>query len=245
VKRAAKAVSSEVASASRFAKRVELLTTLDPSSAMADNFRIELERDLMLILQQGGRRAGERAVRAIRVDERPMELVSQHATLSYYGMTIGDGKAALKISFNVNRYFKSAGITYDAIVPPPKRTAAERKRDAMHEEFYQKYTELAQRYYRPKKPPKISAQDRLMLLVGDLEGDVNNGGFSQYLVNKGRRTATAALKALETIGAKKTATLLRRALAPDVADAELEGLDRKFIEVPDDLAVLVMRHRAR
>ncbi len=34
------------------------------------------------------------------------------------------------------------------------------------------------------------------LLVGELEADVNNGGFSQYLDNEGRRRARAALAAL-------------------------------------------------
>ena len=81
-------------------------------------------------------------------------------------------------------------------------------------------------------------------MVGELEADVNNGGFSQYLGNKGRRRAQAALRALLNIGAKKIARWLASALQSDATAGTLEQLDRRFFDQPEDLPSLVMKHLA-
>ena len=57
-----------------------------------------------------------------------------------------------------------------------------------------------------------SAADRLVRVIGDLEADVNNGGFDQYLSNKGRPQARRAAKCLRSIGARRTGRLLESAL---------------------------------
>jgi len=75
-----------------------------------------------------------------------------------------------------------------------------------------------------------------------LEADVNNGGFDQYLLNKGRRRARQALAALQSIGARRTAALLEAALEPKATPEELDALDRRFYREPEDLALAMMRY---
>jgi hypothetical protein len=101
--------------------------------------------------------------------------------------------------------------------------------------------EVGQKAYRDPSY-RLSALDRRLLLVGELEADVNNGGFSQYLNNKGRRRARSALAALTAIGARKTAAMLEEAMAPGVSEARLSALDDRFYKVTEDLAVLAVRH---
>ena len=48
-------------------------------------------------------------------------------------------------------------------------------------------------------------------LIDELEAEVNNGGFDQYFFNSTGDNATRTVQALETIGASKTASLLREA----------------------------------
>ena len=68
---------------------------------------------------------------------------------------------------------------------------------------------------------------------------MNNGGFSQYLHNKGRRRAQSAVRALEAIGARKTSVMLRKALS---RSPDLDALDKRFYAAPEDLAALGARY---
>jgi hypothetical protein len=69
-----------------------------------------------------------------------------------------------------------------------------------------------------------------------------NGGFAQYLDNKGRRRAGAALAALHAVGARRTARMLEQALAPRTSATRMSTLDDRFYAVPEDLALLTGRH---
>lgn len=86
-------------------------------------------------------------------------------------------------------------------------TPRQRRIHAGQEAFYARYMAVGQKAYRDPRY-RLTPDDRLVLLVGELEADVNNGGFSQYLDNKGRRRARAALAALQKVGARKTARML-------------------------------------
>ena len=116
--------------------------------------------------------------------------------------------------------------------------------------FYARYKNIGRLAYRADRGGRANARSRLttheriILLVGELEADVNNGGFSQYLGNKGRRRAQAALRALLNIGAKKIARWLASALQSDATAGTLEQLDRRFFDQPEDLPSLVMKHLA-
>lgn len=135
--------------------------------------------------------------------------------------------------------FKYVSVTWTAL-PTPPRTARARELKRVQDEFYARYMAAGQRAY-ATPPRRISDEDRRILLVGELEADVNNGGFGQYVLNKGRRRAAAALRVLDDIGAAKIAALLRAALAAS-GDEALQALDSKFYGTRQDLAVLMMTH---
>jgi len=117
---------------------------------------------------------------------------------------------------------------------------------------------------------ELTEPERVFRAVWDLESDVNNGGFHQYLFNSSGDTAFFAAEALETIGALQMAAIVRDANAvfPDrvaprdwqlrqeqlealgeEGEERLEKLDDRFYEYPDDLTDLlytyVMEHRGQ
>ncbi len=108
-----------------------------------------------------------------------------------------------------------------------------------HAEFYRRYEALT------GTREALSADDALVARVGDLEADVSNGGFSQYLTNNGMDVAREALAALLAIGAKRTARWLESAMAAGAESPSLAGLDAAFQAKPEDLASLVIRHLKR
>jgi hypothetical protein len=56
-------------------------------------------------------------------------------------------------------------------------------------------------------------RDIVRQLIGDLEREVNNGGFDQFFFNPPGGNAPATIEALEAVGAHKTAAIVRRACA--------------------------------
>ena len=58
-----------------------------------------------------------------------------------------------------------------------------------------------------------SAPQQVFSSVWAVEAEVNNGGFSQYFLNDSCETAVFVAKALDTIGAPRTAEICRRAVA--------------------------------
>ena len=143
----------------------------------------------------------------------------------------------LGIVVSSNQHFKLVSVTWLAL--PRELKPHEQKRHQIQQAFYARYDAAAERAY-ATPPRRISADDRQILLIGEFEADWNNGGFSQYLSNKGRRRATDALRAIEQIGATRTAALLRAALASAADDAALQKLDDRLHRVREDLAVLAM-----
>ncbi len=136
-----------------------------------------------------------------------------------------------------------ASVQYRAIVHR-RLTQRQRKLFALHEAFYARYNDVARRAYASNHGSRLRLTDRLVLLIAELEADVNNGGFRQYLDNKGRRRARSALAALHEVGAKRTAVMLAVALASHADEPRLKRLDDRFYRLPEDLAALVMMHIA-
>jgi len=58
-----------------------------------------------------------------------------------------------------------------------------------------------------------STPQQVFSSVWAVEAEVNNGGFSQYFLNDSCETAVFVAKALDTIGAPRTADICRRAIA--------------------------------
>ena len=100
-------------------------------------------------------------------------------------------------------------------------------------------------------------------LVEELEMEINNGGFDQYFFNSAGDRVYPTVEALEAIGAKHTANIVRRAIAkfpqgvvPENREARQEVLldkvspdsdafeeeDSAFLKYQDDLASLLATH---
>jgi hypothetical protein len=109
----------------------------------------------------------------------------------------------------------------------------------MQQRFYARYGEVGAAGSLARS--RLSSSDRLVRSIGDLEADLNNGGFGQYLGNKGRRQATRVLAQLRSIGAPRTAALLQSALRNPTDSSKLGRLDTAYYRRPEDLACLVMR----
>ncbi|MCX2740256.1 DMP19 family protein [Pontibacter anaerobius] len=60
---------------------------------------------------------------------------------------------------------------------------------------------------------KLTEPQKVLLFVENVEREVNNGGFNQFFWNSSGDYAHESLAALEVIGAKKTADIIRRAIA--------------------------------
>ena len=101
---------------------------------------------------------------------------------------------------------------------------------------------------------------KVFTAIWALEGEVNNGGFSEYFWNSSGFTANFAPGALRRIGAIKCADIVERALQvvspeplpddddlrsslvdnlDDEANTRLEALDSEFFAYPDNLTTLL------
>ena len=145
----------------------------------------------------------------------------------------------LEVQTLTDRSLKNATIRYAQAPRPPGPKA--RARQALQDRFYARYDEVgpAGESRMTRRP---SAADRLVRVIGDLEADVNNGGFDQYLSNKGRAQARRAAKCLQSIGARRTGRLLESALGLPPDSPQFERLDKAFYRSSEDLPSLVMRH---
>ena len=106
---------------------------------------------------------------------------------------------------------------------------------------------------------KLSHAERVFYIVFELEGEVNNGGFSQYLYNSSGNFANEIIEALREIGADKTADICDTALTAlggeipeewelrqeklesmitDSVDEILSECDNEFFKYPNDLVEL-------
>ena len=218
-----------------------LLATIwraNPDAPRAARARAELEHLLMRLMAAGGVRMAARVVDTALVGCRPLEPTERTATIRAWKLDDPERRVSLTIRLHAERDFRSSSVVVRELPKPLSRREAETKR--IQDAFYARYMAAGRRAY-AKPPARLSRADRIVLLVGELEADVNNGGFRQYLDNKGRRRAAAARAALEAIGAKRTAAMLASAMARDATPALLDRLDGRFYAVPEDLGVLAMK----
>jgi hypothetical protein len=148
-----------------------------------------------------------------------------------------DARRRLEVSLMADRTWQAAWVRYERVRPARRLTPRQARIDALQQEFYERYAQVGAKAY-ASPPRRITRGERVLLLVGDLEAGVNNGGFSTYLANKGRRRARETVLALRSIGAARTARMLERALAPGMTGAQLGSLDARFYRTPEDLAKL-------
>ena len=110
-----------------------------------------------------------------------------------------------------------------------------------------------------EKIEKLSSAERVFYLVFQLEGEVNNGGFPQFLYNGSGDFANESAAALREIGAEKMAEICDRVLSEfggavpknrderetmldntftDEISEILSQCDNEFWKYPDDLVEL-------
>lgn len=114
-------------------------------------------------------------------------------------------------------------------------------------------------------PVALSEAERVFVCIWQLEAEVNNGGFGQYYTNSAGDLAAEAPGALDAIGARRTAGIVRAANAILPTDAlrdrgaredaiaalskdAFEDLDNRFLAYEDNLSSLlfafVQAHRS-
>jgi len=110
-----------------------------------------------------------------------------------------------------------------------------------------------------EKPDNLTNEQKNFFFNQNLEREINNGGFYQYLFNSSGDFALETINSLKIIGADKTATILQQAIDqfPDkivpknrterqevlekieeTANEIFEDLDQKFLVYDDDLNTL-------
>ena len=205
----------------------------------ADEARWALERPLARLLAAGGLRGVERALAATQ----RVALTGRTATARTWRAPHPGGDHAVVIAVSSDRFGYTVSVTYEETAEARERrmTPRQRARHARQQAFYARYLAAGRVAYASAGGwRRLSRPDRLVLRIGEFEADVNNGGFSQYLANKGRRRARRTLRDLQSIGAARSARLLAQALAA-TEDAVLSKLDERFDQVPEDLPVLALR----
>jgi hypothetical protein len=207
------------------------LLALEPGTdaAVAEQHRIE--HLLMTALKQGGRAGGEQLVESLAASGYTVEPVP---ALPCMWRVVIPRPRVLELWFTGLDEPVVAALSYR--IGKPWGTKAQKRAARLQAAFYARYEKI------DPGAPALSPHDRMIQLVGELEADINNGGFGQYLDNKGEARAREALKQLSTIGARRTARWLTAALAAAADSRILEKLDQQFYARPEDLAALVMAH---
>ena len=212
------------------------LVALKPGARRAEKLRAELTHRLMRIVRTEGLRGVRRLVKQVGITT---PLVPTFATGSVRAWTHTSAKGVLELQTLTHRSMKNATVSYS---PPPRPLGPKaRARKEVQDRFYAWYDEVgpAGESRMTRRP---SAADRLVRAVGDFEADVNNGGFDQYISNKGRAQARRAAKCLHAIGAVRTERMLESALGLPPASLLFGRLDTAFFRSSEDLPSLAMRH---
>ncbi|HET7729231.1 MAG TPA: DUF4375 domain-containing protein [Usitatibacter sp.] len=204
-----------------------------------DDDRARFEMLVIEATRVGYMRAAERIVEDLRAAGFVLEMkpVGQQQSWREWNIRLDDPRHTAALTIHANRHFRSVQLTYAPAPKKVRRTRAHRLQEA----FYARYNGIWDRL-RAKPGARLGAMDQILRRVGDFDADVNNGGFGQYLLNKGRREAQRALAALLAIGAVRTARMLEKALGHPEDEDALQELDARFYKSREDLAALAARH---
>jgi hypothetical protein len=204
----------------------------EPGTAEAVALQREIESLLMQVLRSGGRPAGDMLVDSLAGNGFVLKRLD---ALPSMWLVVLPAPRVLEIWFTGEREISGvAALSYR--VGKPWGSKAQKAAAKLQAEFYGRFEK------QPAKDARLSRDDRLIQLVGEFEADVNNGGFGQYLGNKGEARARKTLASLKSIGAKRTSEWLSAALEAGNDEATLQKLDQEFFANSEDLAVLTMKH---
>src|SRR5688572_4325024 len=170
--------------AQSFQELLRRLVRLKPGGRAAEKLRVELTHRLMRIVRTEGLRGVQRLVKQLTTTTS-LDLVFASGSVRAWRHTVAD--RVLVLQTLTDRSLKNATISYSQAPRPPGPKA--RIRHALQDRFYARYNQVGPAG--SSRMPGTNA-DRLVRVIGDLEADVNNGGFDQYLSNKGRARARRA-----------------------------------------------------
>jgi hypothetical protein len=216
------------------------LTALPPASLRASSTRAELEHLLMRLLAGAGLRGVDAAVRDLIRGGLPITLQNHEPGVRIWAGLLPQQKAELRVTVTASRLIRTTLVTWRA-AHATVLSGHQRERTRIQNAFYSRYLAAGRKAYAPR-PGRLPRPDRWVLLVGEFEADIQNGGFRQFLANKGRRRARAVLRVLDSIAVPRTAALLRHALRPSVPEPAWGRLDRQYDRTGEDLTVATMRH---
>jgi hypothetical protein len=217
------------------ARLLRAVVSSPPGAAASNRAKMDLEHLLIRMLNGDGVRSVERAMQAATI-KVPLKLLRRKGARVWSGHDEA-AQADLHIGITYDRLIKSALVSWLAVRPPPSPPTTRTHR--LQAQFYERYNAVVKTAY-ADPPGRLSKDDTLLLRIAEFEADVNNGGFSQFMFNKGRRRARETVELLKTIRAPRTAAMLSTALAHPRDEALLGKLDGRFYEVPEDLAVKTM-----
>jgi hypothetical protein len=221
-------------------RQLEALVALQPGSPEAREVEGEIERPLFALVEENDLPALDAIIRSIAAQGVVFEPLEQGVGYRSWKARIAGGPREIEIFVTRNRDLRSVSFDYKDTTPPTV-TPEQRAVHALQEAFYDRYNAAARKAYGGGKP-RLTPEERLLLRIGELEGDVNNGGFGQYLVNKDGGEAAEAVAALVQIGAHATARMLEQAMSAGTTDAQRSTLDARFYDAQEDLAMLAARH---
>lgn len=238
----------------------DAIHSLDPGTAAGKRLKADLELALLEAMNQNGKKGVDEAIGLLNNNGHNLKLVASDGELSEYSEKLPDGQRLFVVRACLSSEFSFVHVLFESAEPAdlgPQEEALEALRQSFYKRFVDIVTNVDTDRFAELEP---DAGD--IYLVGLLEGDVNNGGFSQYFWNTEGQHAASTVEVLKRIGAKETASLLRRAMklygAPPSGDLDewydrlervdseheeqLAELDEHFYEGVDDLPVLVMKH---
>ena len=238
----------------------DAIESLDPGSSAGKRLKAELELALLEAMNKSGKQGIDEAIGMLNDNGHELRLVACDGDLSEYTEALPDGERVFVVRACLSSEFSFVHVLFEPSEPAelePAEDALEELRRGFYKRFVDIVTNVDTDRFTEFEP---DARD--IYVVGLLEGEVNNGGFSQYFWNTEGQHAQVTVDVLKRVGAKETASLLRRAMklygTPPSDDLDewydrlervdsehedvLAELDEHFYEGVDDLPVLVMKH---
>jgi hypothetical protein len=239
---------------------LEAIESLDLSEPHGDQLKGEIELAVLEAMNENGEKGLREAIRTLNQYGHRLTLVARDGELSEYSEILSDGVRTFQIRACVSDEFSYVDARYDA-VDGVGMTPEDEALESLRQAFYQRYVEIVSNTDTDRFA-ELEEAVRHIYAIGLLQGEVSDGGFSQYFWNTDGQLAAATLEILKRIGAKECASLLHRAIklyGPPPTDdldewydrlekaesehqATLEELDGGFYESIDDLPVLVMNY---
>jgi hypothetical protein len=237
-----------------------VIESLDLSEPPGEQLKGELEFAVLEVMNENGEKGLQEAIRTLNQYGHRLTLVARDGELSEYSEVLSDGSRTFQIRACVSDEFSYVDARYDA-VDGVDVTPEDEALEALRQAFYGRYVKIVSNADTDRFP-ELEEAARHIYAIGLLQGEVCDGGFSQYFWNTDGQLAAATLEILKRIGAKECVSLLHRAIklyGPPPTDdldewydrlekvesehqATLEDLDGGFYESVDDLPVLVMKY---